>query len=314
MVLITDGIESCDGDPCAAARKLAGSGVQATVHVVGYNLRANQRTQVECISQNGNGKYFDARDASGLQSALVEVRQEIARAPQPEKPSRELIFQDDFDGEGLASHWTVRNADEERYLVEQGELLMVGAGVQLFREAAAVNVLTLNKPLPEGNWDINLDLKMKMQTGYDIFELGLYRDDKNFLSAQFYRFNGQLCRKIELSIFKRSNGKNTSAGKLISSDSGQCGGKINSDVAAIASSITDDGVRLTYSKRGREYFASITLNGVLENGSPQKITTKRLTSLRPPGAIAFTTGTYDAKAQGETLSYIDRIEIVSVAN
>lgn len=37
---------------------------------------------------------------------------------------------------------------------------------------------------------MNVDLKMKMQTDGDILEFRLYKDDTNFLSAHYYRFNG----------------------------------------------------------------------------------------------------------------------------
>jgi Ca-activated chloride channel family protein len=38
VILITDGLETCNADPCAIARELKSSGVDFTTHVVGFGL------------------------------------------------------------------------------------------------------------------------------------------------------------------------------------------------------------------------------------------------------------------------------------
>src|ERR671910_2393659 len=40
VILITDGVESCEADPCALGRELESSGVDFTAHVVGFGLTA----------------------------------------------------------------------------------------------------------------------------------------------------------------------------------------------------------------------------------------------------------------------------------
>lgn len=70
VVVITDGEETCDGDPVAAAQALRSAGAAVTTYVVGFDLDADQRAQMEAIAGAGGGAYFDAGDASGLASAL----------------------------------------------------------------------------------------------------------------------------------------------------------------------------------------------------------------------------------------------------
>ena len=60
VVLISDGIESCNGDPCAAAKALVDAGINARVHVVGFDVNEEGRKQLKCIPEMGNGKYFNA--------------------------------------------------------------------------------------------------------------------------------------------------------------------------------------------------------------------------------------------------------------
>lgn len=83
IVLVTDGIEECGGDPCAAAREIKASGLDIKAHVVGFTLTDQQRKLVQCIPDLTGGKYFEARDASGLNRALGEVKQQTAAAPAP---------------------------------------------------------------------------------------------------------------------------------------------------------------------------------------------------------------------------------------
>lgn len=80
VILITDGIETCDADPCAVGRKLEESGVDFTAHVVGFGLTADEGRQVACLAESTGGKYIQASDEKALQEALVET----VVAPQPE--------------------------------------------------------------------------------------------------------------------------------------------------------------------------------------------------------------------------------------
>ncbi len=70
VILITDGIETCEADPCAVARALEESGVDLTVHVVGFGLTEDEGRKVACLANETGGKYIQASDAEGLEDAL----------------------------------------------------------------------------------------------------------------------------------------------------------------------------------------------------------------------------------------------------
>lgn len=81
VILITDGLETCNGDPCALGMELKAAGVDFTVDVVGFDLTAGEGRQVACLADNTGGRYIQASDEQALRDALVET---IAAAPAPE--------------------------------------------------------------------------------------------------------------------------------------------------------------------------------------------------------------------------------------
>ncbi|PBC19605.1 VWA domain-containing protein [Mesorhizobium sp. WSM4307] len=84
VVLITDGLETCGGDPCALGKELKASGVDFTADVVGFGLTADEGKQIACLAENTGGKYIRASDEKALQEALVETVAAPAPAPAPE--------------------------------------------------------------------------------------------------------------------------------------------------------------------------------------------------------------------------------------
>jgi Ca-activated chloride channel family protein len=80
VVLITDGLETCGGDPCALGKELEASGVDFTADVVGFGLTADEGKQIACLADNTGGKYIQASDEKALREALVET---VAAAPAP---------------------------------------------------------------------------------------------------------------------------------------------------------------------------------------------------------------------------------------
>jgi hypothetical protein len=77
IILVSDGIETCDKDPCATIKKLKDSGIKFILHVVGFGVDQEGRNQLTCFSEAGGGTYFQATDANSLLSALETVKKEI---------------------------------------------------------------------------------------------------------------------------------------------------------------------------------------------------------------------------------------------
>ena len=75
MILVSDGIETCGGDPLATVRDLSAKGFKVKVHTIGFDVDAAARAQLEAISGATGGEYFDARSASALADTLGKLTQ-----------------------------------------------------------------------------------------------------------------------------------------------------------------------------------------------------------------------------------------------
>ncbi|MDP3481101.1 MAG: VWA domain-containing protein [Desulfoprunum sp.] len=77
IVLVSDGKETCEGDPCAVAMALAAADVKAIIHVIGFDVDVSTRQQLQCVAKAGGGQYFDVRDAASLAKALKDAVQPL---------------------------------------------------------------------------------------------------------------------------------------------------------------------------------------------------------------------------------------------
>jgi len=73
IVLVSDGEETCKGDPCAAVRELKKTGAQFVLHVIGFDVNDKQKKQLNCIAAAGGGYYFTARNAGELKLAAQQA-------------------------------------------------------------------------------------------------------------------------------------------------------------------------------------------------------------------------------------------------
>jgi len=74
VVLITDGEETCGGDPAAEIEKLRKAGIGTRVSIVGFALDdLKLASTFQRWSDLGGGAFFDAKDAAGLDKALTSA-------------------------------------------------------------------------------------------------------------------------------------------------------------------------------------------------------------------------------------------------
>jgi Mg-chelatase subunit ChlD len=74
VVLVTDGLESCGGDPVQAARELREQGI--TVHLIGFGLgnAADEDTaSLQAVANASGGRYVTASSAEALKEALAQT-------------------------------------------------------------------------------------------------------------------------------------------------------------------------------------------------------------------------------------------------
>ncbi|MBN1842920.1 MAG: VWA domain-containing protein [Deltaproteobacteria bacterium] len=73
IILVSDGKETCEGDPCALVKELKAAGIKFVMHVIGFDVTEEEKVQLECMAQAGGGEYFTAKTAKDFQMAATKV-------------------------------------------------------------------------------------------------------------------------------------------------------------------------------------------------------------------------------------------------
>jgi Ca-activated chloride channel family protein len=81
IILITDGIESCDGNICEVVAKAKLEGIDFKMHIVGFGLKEGETEQLKCAADAADGQYYDVADASGLGDVLTVATSETVDSP-----------------------------------------------------------------------------------------------------------------------------------------------------------------------------------------------------------------------------------------
>lgn len=104
IILITDGIESCEGDPCAVSRQLQKKGIILKPFVIGIGIAEDFKESFECI-----GRYYNATNEDRFKEVLdVVVSQALNTTTvqvnindkwgRPTETNVNMTFYDNFSG------------------------------------------------------------------------------------------------------------------------------------------------------------------------------------------------------------------------
>lgn len=104
IILITDGLEACDGDPCEVSRRLQQKGIVLRPFVIGIGNDPGFRETFDCI-----GEYFDAPSKERYREALKVVITQALNATssqvnlldseqRPTETDINVVFYDHFSG------------------------------------------------------------------------------------------------------------------------------------------------------------------------------------------------------------------------
>ncbi len=73
MILVTDGLETCDGDPCAAATAIAQGDVKGVINVIGFGTSPEETATLSCIANNSGGLLLSANNYDELLAAVFTI-------------------------------------------------------------------------------------------------------------------------------------------------------------------------------------------------------------------------------------------------
>lgn len=319
IVLISDGIESCNGDPCAAAARLNEMNFKVRAHVVGFGLTKEEGASLNCIAEETGGRYFDAANTEAFKTAVTEVTQ-IAQAdpepvtppPAPKEPSE--LMKDDFDGSELGDNWEVIHPNPDQFIVENGEILVVYSDEQDPANDNVTNMFRWTGEMPTGDWVITMKYRTEYQTFRERAFVGVMTDAQNYILAQS-NMGGDCCSTAYFKVWGVKNAGGEITQFVNTSTESKKGSSVDDFRPWAAQRALAEYLRLE--KQGRNYIASVMVQGTAEDGSPkaewQEV--QKLTSLRMPKSLVFgfsqigSGHSYVHVNGGESISHVDWIKL-----
>jgi len=78
LVLMSDGLDNCYGNPCAMAKKLEEAANFLTIHVIAFSVPKEDQPGLACIARNTGGRFFVANNGPELSTAFDNIVEEIS--------------------------------------------------------------------------------------------------------------------------------------------------------------------------------------------------------------------------------------------
>ncbi len=93
LVLLTDGKETCGGNPAEVAKTLAGKlRLSYGVNVIGFDVQDDERNALAGIAHAGKGKYYNAQTASELVEIVKGLQKELQVVARPAPTGRKVLL------------------------------------------------------------------------------------------------------------------------------------------------------------------------------------------------------------------------------
>ncbi|MBS4193291.1 VWA domain-containing protein [Bacillus sp. FJAT-49705] len=73
IYLVSDGVETCDGDPIAAAKSLKESEISPVVNIIGFDLDTKDEQQLKAVAEVAGGTYVNVRNQEQLKSQFNQA-------------------------------------------------------------------------------------------------------------------------------------------------------------------------------------------------------------------------------------------------
>ncbi|USQ96575.1 vWA domain-containing protein [Caulobacter sp. RL271] len=77
IYVVSDGEETCDGDPVAVARRINGGRTRAIVNVIGFNLPSGEAAKLTAVARAGGGGFVNLSNETELERYTAQVRESI---------------------------------------------------------------------------------------------------------------------------------------------------------------------------------------------------------------------------------------------
>jgi Ca-activated chloride channel family protein len=182
VILVSDGMESCKADPCALGVALEATGVDLTVHVIGFGLESDTESAgLKCLAAATGGKYFSASNANELSRALAQTVATTTPPPAANIQSHVVLRATELEGgpeitSGLT--WTVAAAGSTPAFTKSGagvvetDLPPGTYEVSVERSADGLKRKTTLTAAAGGSRTVTIALPVTLQASLTVMPLG----------------------------------------------------------------------------------------------------------------------------------------------
>ncbi|CAM3715646.1 vWA domain-containing protein [Mesobacillus thioparans] len=70
IYIVSDGAETCDGDPVQASKDLVANSSNHSVNIIGFDVDSKAEDQLKAVAEAGNGEYFKADNPEELKNTI----------------------------------------------------------------------------------------------------------------------------------------------------------------------------------------------------------------------------------------------------
>ncbi|MGI9450275.1 MAG: vWA domain-containing protein, partial [Geminicoccaceae bacterium] len=81
VILVSDGEETCDLDPCEIGRALEDTGVDFTAHIISFDVPEEETAGLRCLADQTGGVFLEASNADELKEAMSEAKEIVTEEP-----------------------------------------------------------------------------------------------------------------------------------------------------------------------------------------------------------------------------------------
>lgn len=91
VYIVSDGVETCGGDPVKEAQSFVKNNEHGTVNIIGFHVDQDAENQLKKVSEAGNGDYYSAKSADDLKTTIetewlpsdIDLAWAFTKAPGP---------------------------------------------------------------------------------------------------------------------------------------------------------------------------------------------------------------------------------------
>ncbi|SDW87846.1 Ca-activated chloride channel family protein [Marininema mesophilum] len=96
VFVVSDGLETCGGNPSTEAKKMVEANVKASVNIIGFDVNNEEQKQLKKVAESGGGTYFTAQSKRELNDYFNDQYEKMRKEWRNYDNRSQLKFNDDF--------------------------------------------------------------------------------------------------------------------------------------------------------------------------------------------------------------------------